>query len=208
MAPRLTNTSLRNFISTTQGKSYTVGAVTILLVLVIFMAGIFPALSSILFQIQQNGERTNALQEIETKRQTLRSLSTEEQSKHAISLSLDANLPDSLDQTGLFTIVNNMVNSVGCQLISVTFNDLESRRNFVAAFGAAQALDGKAMNITVTGNRAQMEAFVGAMENSRRVFNIVNLSMFNEDTSSSNSADSFRMDLQTEVYFWNQAKTQ
>src|SRR5689334_6840187 len=121
MAPRVTNTALRKFISTTQGKSYTVGAVTVLLVLVIFVAGIFPALSSILFQIQQNGERTEALQKIETKRQTLRALSSEEEEKHALTLSLNSNLPDTLDQKSLFDQINNIVASVGCDLLSVTF---------------------------------------------------------------------------------------
>ncbi len=206
--PRQTNATLRNFIATTQGKSYTVTGVTILLVLVIFIVGVFPAISSILFQAQQNGQRTTALDAIATKQTTLRALSTEEESKHAVSLSLNANLPDALNQSDILQNITGMANSAGCTVVSITFANLDAQRNFTAAFGASRALDGKQINITVEGDRSQMETIITELETSRRIYSVVNFSMFKRTDVSANDTTgaAFRMDMQLEVYFWNKTK--
>jgi len=209
MAPRFSSSTLRNFIATAQGKSYTIGVVTILLILVIFLVGVFPALSSIFLQIEQNSNRTQALEQIEIKRQTLRTLSVEESDKHAVTLSLNAYLPDKFDQVGIFNQLNEMATDTGSVLMAVTFINVESRRDLPAIFGTPLALDGKVINLTVEGDRTELEEFVTLMEESRRIYNIVNLSLFkvDETTLTGQSISQFKMDMQVETYFWNQAKT-
>jgi cell division protein FtsX len=80
MANRFRNDSLRTFIQTSKGKSYTVAAITILLVVVMFIFGVYPAISAIVAQINDNATRESVLSQIETKRDTLRTLVQTEQS--------------------------------------------------------------------------------------------------------------------------------
>jgi Tfp pilus assembly protein PilO len=209
MAPRFSSTTLRNFIATTQGKSYTVVVVTVLLVIVIFLAGVFPALSSIFLQIEQNNSRTEALSQIETKRQTLRTLTAEEAEKRAVALSLDANLPSELDQIGIFTSLSNIAEDSGGELVAATFVSIELRRNLPTVFGTPLALDGIVINLTVEGDRTELEEFITLMEESRRIFNIMNMSLFkvDETTFTGDTLSQFKMDMQVEAYFWDQSNT-
>ncbi len=210
MPRRFSSDRLRKFIATQQGKSYTVVSITLLLVLVIFLVGVFPAISAITFQIQENSNRQTTLEAMEQKRLILRDLITEEKSKRAVTFALQASLPDSLAQAELFTDIQALVKNSGGVLNAVGFTDLESKRALATLFNAPIALDGKTLSLNVDGNRTDIENLFTALEGSRRIYNIRNFSVFkiNGAEGSGSSAKLLRLDLKAEVYFWNKTKLQ
>lgn len=201
MASRFTNDSLRSFIKTSKGKSYTVAAITILLIVIMFIFGVYPAVGAIIAQVNDNTARENVLAQIETKRNTLRSLVLTEQSNHAVSLSLETNMPSSLDQETLYNRLVDLAKKANVSVISTNFSTVEKRRQLDVVFSTTEALQGGLLTLTVEGERDALEACLEELEMYRRIFNVRGLSMEKQDTSKASSP--FKMILQLEVYYWD-----
>ncbi len=201
MASRFTNESLRTFIQTSKGKSYAVGAVTILLVVVMFIFGVYPAVGAIIAQVNDNASREDVLSQIEEKRDTLRSLVLTEQSNHAVSLSLETNMPSSLDQETLYNRLVDLAAKSNVSVVSTNFSTIERRRQLNVVFSTTEALQGGLLTLTVEGERDDLEVCLEELENYRRIFNVRGLSMEKLDTSKVSSP--FKLILQLEVYYWD-----
>jgi len=53
MAPRFSSKQLSTFIATSRGKSYTVTAITAVLIIILVLVGVYPAISAILNQYSE-----------------------------------------------------------------------------------------------------------------------------------------------------------
>jgi Tfp pilus assembly protein PilO len=205
MARNFRSQNLRDFIKTTRGKSYTVAAVTTFLVLGLFLFAVFPATSSIFAQVRENDERELALRQIEAKRQTIRDLLSFEQQNRVNTVALSMSLPDDLQQSTILEDIQILAASSGVQVANLRFTGIESSRSNFDEFEIdSDVLDGKVVNIGVDGSRTQIQNFVTALEASRRVFNIQNLSISRREQDSTSPI--FRINIQAEVYFWNLEK--
>jgi Tfp pilus assembly protein PilO len=184
-------------------------SVTLLLVLAIFLFGVFPAISAITFQIQENNNRQDTLTALEQKRVILRNLIAEEKSKRAVTIALQASMPDDLLQAQLFTDIQKLTKNSGAVLTAVAFADLESKRALSTLFTAPLALDGKLMTLNVEGNRADLENLFTVLENSRRIYNIREFNVFKKGSAETAGPNDkiLIMDVKAEVYFWNKSKT-
>lgn len=196
---------LREFIATSQGKSYTVLVVTTVLVLLIVLLGIFPAVSAILLQVEQNNTRHLAVGEIDSKRLVLRDLTAEQNTKPAVVAALNAAIPDGdIAQDKVFTFIQKTMAANQLKFSTVSFGELEKRRSLESAFRVNATIDGMIMNLSADGTRKQIEEFIADLEDSRRIYNIRNLTVRKVDQTSASSI--FRMDVQAEIYFWNDEK--
>jgi Tfp pilus assembly protein PilO len=201
MANRFISDNLRNFIQTSRGKSQTVAATTILLLLAMFLFGVYPALGAIIEQIDVNAKRTDALGQIETKRLTLRDLVVEEGEKEAVALALNTSLPDELDQEALLSSIIGLVQETDNVLLAINFSSVESRRLVYKVFATSKALHADVITISLGGERASLEEFLRKLENARRIVNLRNISLEKDDKGGETRP--FRLEVQGEVYYWS-----
>lgn len=202
--PRFTSKILKQLLSTSQGKSYTVAAITILLVLILFVVGIFPAVSSILFQVTENDSRRTALETIEEKRQIMRKLIGEEAEKKAVSLALETYMPDEIDQKYTLAKIAEIATEAEGNLIGVGFTRLDLAKNLQQVYNiTSPLLDGYIVQISYEGSSASLEEFIEIMESKKRLFNIIDMSIFKQELEESITNQPFRMEMQAEIYYWN-----
>lgn len=201
MAPRFSNPTLQKLLTTAKGKSYTVSVVTVGLIIILLLVGVFPVVSSVFFQVSENQNKQQALTEIAEKSNTLTSLVQQEQTKRAVSLALDEYLPDGIGQEGVYTTINEIVGQTGVELASISFSDIEKRRSLRKEFKVGKTIAAKVLKISVRGSRSQLEKFITQLESARRIINILNLSEYKVDDPGVYSGD-YRLEIQAEVYYW------
>lgn len=205
--PRLRSERLRTFLKTVKGKTYTVGAITTLLVIIIFLIGVFPAISAILLQVEDNQSRITALSKIDTKRTTLRTLSNGLSTSSLAVTALNAVLPENLVQEDILNQLNGLANEYNLQLLNISFTDLDPRRNLSEVFLISnEALSGKNISINLQGGLNEIQSLLSDIENSRRIYNIKSFSVYrvlNQSGIESNLSQGYRIDIQAEMFFWN-----
>lgn len=209
MAPRLDSKKLRDFISTSKGKSYTVAISTVALILLLVVVGIFPAVNSILYQVQENDRKLGVLGTMDTKITTIRSLVQQEQLKPTISAALDKALPNGVSQEVLFDLINQGASENSVTINSLAFGEPSLSRKLPLVFiGLSPYVDSKIVTITLTGPKDDLEKFLSFLENTRRIFNVQSVSMFKLEDESGvvTSSTPSGMNISSEVYFWNTNK--
>lgn len=200
MAPRFSNPQLEKLLQSSQGKSYTVTAVTVLLLVVLVLIGVFPAVSAILFKINENGDRLDALAQITLKETTLRGLISREQDTTAVTAALNYYMPDAVSQDSIYRLVAQQGEISGAEILNIRFSDIGEKRSLVREFKVPNTVGGKVVNISASGSRNVLLELLRGLEESRRIINILGFSEFRSDTV---DPDSFRMEIQAEFYFWD-----
>jgi len=205
MPTRFRNQTLRFFLVTSQGRTYGVAFATGALTLIMLMVALFPAASSIFARLAENGQRQDAVVQINDKLTALRTLSAKEQSARTISVALDDLIPNGFKQDVLIEELLAMTNRTEVNMINYRTTDLEAAADSIKKLGALSAkVGGKLVTITVDGGRGQLESLVSELENSIRVFNIRSIS-YNLLTSTQEifvAGSAFRMTISFETYYW------
>ncbi len=207
MAPKLSaSRQIDQILETAKGKSYAVTGVTVLLVVLIVLVGIFPAISAIIFQISENNSRQEALDQVNAKREILVGLVEEEQEKRAVSLALNNYLPNEISQQSVYDVVNQvLLSGVDVDVLAIRFSDIDERRRLSSVFDVDIALSAKSLNISLAGSREEILKFTTALENSYRIINIRSLSVFTEQDEEETGL--FRAEIQAEFYYWQTSIT-
>jgi Tfp pilus assembly protein PilO len=200
MATRFNNAQLDQLLATSKGKSYTVIVVTVALIIVILLAGVFPAASAILLQVSENQNREAALQKVELKDSVLRKLVTQEKAKRAVSLALSSYFPDNITQENIYSRVAKIAADSKVEILAINFSELEDRRSLIREFKVPASVQGKNMGISLKGNREQLESFMEKIELSLRIMNILSVSEFRQEGA---RAGEHRMEIQAEIYYWS-----
>lgn len=194
-------------ISTRQGQSYAVLAGTLLLVIVLFGFGVYPLVSSIVYENEQNTIRQENLNKMEQKLSTLRQLIAEDQAKKSVSVALQSVFPDDVSQVNLIQDVTDTAKTDGVVIFSFGFGDLDTKRELDKIFSTKNPLTAKTLNMAVVGSRSEIETFIADLENMRRIVNITSMSIGKNIDEPTANRDPFRLDFQAEVYYAQKAAT-
>lgn len=205
MATRFRSEKLRQFLKTTQGRTYTVAFFTGLLVLVLILVALFPAFSSIFTQLTENGEREQALALIDEKNTTIRTLLSTEQQSRAISVALREVLPDNYDQAQMLREILQVIDETEVVMSGVRFAERETNPRQLRELQNLQGfVDFRIVTITIDGTRSNLELFLRRLESHQRVYNVRNVTtnVLADEDGGMNAITPFRMNIQTEIYFW------
>lgn len=205
MRPRFRSQSLRFLLTTSQGKTYGVAFATGALTLIMLMVALFPAASSIFARLTENSQRQEAVDQINTKLTSLRTLSSKEQTGRTVSVALDDLIPNGFNQDIVLGELLTLTNEAQVNMINYRTSNLEATAESIKKLGAlGTKIEGKLVTVTVNGGRGQLENLISALENSTRVFNIRSIS-YNLLTSTQDifvAGTAFRMTISFETYYW------
>jgi Tfp pilus assembly protein PilO len=172
---RNVNKRLNELLATSQNKSYFVGAVTVIFIVIMAMVGIIPAYSAFTFQNEENGKRDILIEKLKTKLATSQALSKEYDNKIDLVEYFAKSFPNNADQQGIVELINSMVNENSSFLDKITFN-----RNPTPAFlqlGLDAQIKSQQVSITVQGSQSSLLNIVKQIEQSRRILNIASITI-------------------------------
>ncbi|MCA9379425.1 type 4a pilus biogenesis protein PilO [Candidatus Dojkabacteria bacterium] len=195
---------ITSLVATEQGKSYTVAAVTLFLLLIMIAFGIFPVVSAVFTGIESNAVKTELLAEMKQKQQIVRGLIVEESEKHAVSLALEAALPDDMGQVKFLNDLDSLANSTGTTINILNFGALDTKRELKIIFNLTSKLKGSSVSLSVAGTRSSLEKFIAGLEQMRRIVNIQAFAIAKVDedgTKGAQFANLFKIDIQAEIYY-------
>lgn len=197
-------TRINALLSTRQRQSYALIVITIFITFVLIVLGVFPIISSILFQVEQNTSKGLILEQMETKERNLRTLINTESQKHEVTLALDAALPNTLDQSGFLETINELVDDHQAVLVFASFADIQDRRILREIFNLATDMQGKTVTIGIYGSRAGLQSLLADIEELRRVANVLNFSLARRESNDIEVipvGQEYSLTVQAEIYF-------
>ncbi|MBE2280412.1 MAG: hypothetical protein IAE91_08480 [Ignavibacteriaceae bacterium] len=206
MPPRYRNVNkrLNEVLSTSQNKSYFVGAVTVVFIVIMAMVGIIPAYSAFTFQNEENGKRDIVIEKLSNKLRISQALSKEYDQKTGLVNYFDYTFPDSAEQEEIVTLLNDIVTTNNSFLQKITFSK-NPTPNFVQS-GYEAEIKSQQVNITSEGSQSSLLNIVRDIESSRRIFNISTLTLDRkpQDIIDQGGAvnGEYTLNLQLEYYFY------
>jgi hypothetical protein len=200
---RFRSQQLRQFLTTAQGKTYTVTFFTGLLVLILVVFVMLPSFTAIFGQLAENSEREAALQQVELKNSTIRTLLAQEQQNRAITVALQQNFPDKYNQSEISAHIIKLAEESSVFLTGVRFGKMDLKRPAFQPF-PAETVDGKTLAISAVGSKGDLEKFVAAFENSQRIYNIrsINLAVNLNKQGEIDATAPFLISIQADIYYW------
>lgn len=202
--PKFESAQLIKFLTTnSQGKSYATIAGTIILLVVMFLLGVFPTVSTILQQISINGNRATYLAKLESNLSALRTLGQQQTALAPEVETLNELLPTQLPQVEIVAEVAEMSEALSVNLTGVSFSDMDSRRNLFREIKVDKKVSGHQVKISVEGPKQNLIDLVARLEASHRVFNLTSVALVAVDTRSGVPIGTFQLDLTAEFYYWD-----
>lgn len=193
-----------SLLNTRQKQSYALVAGTVLIQLLLIFGGVFPVISSILFQLEQNGTKSAILAQMETKETNLRTLINTETQKRPVTLALNAALPDGIDQSEFLDSINELAAKNSGVLIFLSFSEIPERRDLQQIFFLGSKMDGMVVTIGANGSRSGLQAFFAEVEAMRRVVNVTSFSLSRReenDLEPIKPGEEYNLNIQAELYF-------
>ena len=169
------NKRLNDLLATSQNKSYFVGAITVVFIVIMAMVGILPAYSAFTFQNEENAKRDLVIEKLTTKLRISQGLSKEYDSKISIVNYFKEIFPNTPNQDGIITLLNDIATSNSSYLSKLSFN-----KNPSVAFtqaGYEEQIKSQQVSITVDGSQSALQNIINDIENSRRMLNILSFTL-------------------------------
>jgi len=169
------NKRLNDLLATSQNKSYFVGAITVVFIVIMAMVGILPAYSAFTFQNEENAKRDLVIEKLTTKLRISQGLSKEYDSKISIVNYFKEIFPNTPNQDGIITLLNDIATSNSSNLSKLSFN-----KNPSVAFtqaGYEEQIKSQQVSITVDGSQSALQNIINDIENSRRMLNILSFTL-------------------------------
>lgn len=191
-------------LSTRQRQSYALVAITAFVALVLIGIGVFPIISSILYQLEQNGQKNEILVRMQTKEQNLRTLISAERQKREVTLALNAALPDTLMQSDFVESVNEIASKNQITLVFISFSEIQERRILREVFNLAVDMQGKTVAIGAYGSRAGLQTLLADLEDLRRVTNTMSYTLARREDNELEEiqqGQEYNLTMQAEIYF-------
>lgn len=209
MPQRYRNTTrLNELLSTSQNKSYFVGAVTVIFIVVMSMVGIVPAYSAFTFQHEENGKRDVLIEKLTKKLTISQALSREYDEKEAVVEYFAESFPDNADQEGIITLLNDIVNVNNSYIVKMTFNKNPTPSFTQLAY--EEQIKSQQVSVTAEGSQSALLSIVKDVENSRRILNIaaVTLDRKPQDVINAGTPNGeYVLNLQMEYYFYTNTES-
>ncbi len=196
---------LNEILSTSQNKSYFVGAVTVVFIVIMAMVGIIPAYSAFTFQNEENGKRDVLIEKLRKKLKTSQTLSEEYTNKSSLVDYFNKSFPASAEQQDIIDTINAIISNNGAQLNRITFNNTPSpgfaQNEYDNQVGA------QTVSITVEGSQGGLLSVVSDLENNRRILNILTLTMDRKAQEIIDAGEAFNkeyvLNVNMEYYFFS-----
>lgn len=194
---------LNELLSTAQNKSYFVGAVTVIFIVVMSLVGIIPAYSAFTFQNEENGKRDVLIEKLTKKLTISQALSREYDDKKAIVDYFAEAFPDNANQESIIMLLNDIVAVNNSFLQKMTFNKNPTPTFTQLAY--EEQIKSQQVSITVEGSQSALLSIVKDVENSRRILNIASVTIDRKpqdviDAGSPNGE--YVLNLNMEYYFY------
>lgn len=207
MPPRYRSASkkLNDLLSTSQNKSYFVGAITVLFIVLMTMVVILPAYSAFTFQSEENGKRNQLIEKLTKKLDISKKLTQEYDAKTKMVNYFKEVMPESAMQDTIMDLMNKTIESNSATLISITFNKnptpVFTQSGFDTTYKAQQ------ISLTIKGSQSSLLNIVRDVEDSRRIFNIIDLTLdrvVQEDANFTETVNDgeYTLNLHIEYYFF------
>ncbi len=199
-------TRLDKYFEDTKRRSYFVAAATTIFVLIIFLFGVRPAVSSVLKQNKANKVRDEAIDALELKLNTLRSLVQEsEQDKDLISYFNQLFPENSSDQDYVLGELVDLVQGSNLKIVSLNFVEESNFSTVQIDFGAAPQVKSLAVSVSIDGQYGDIINFLKEMETSRRVYHLNTISItkkIQQDGQDSILDLPLRLSLEMDLFYW------
>jgi hypothetical protein len=195
---------LNELLATSQNKSYFVGAVTVIFIVIMTMVGILPAYSAFTFQYEENNKRDQLIEKLSNKLKVSQTLSKEYDSKIAIVNYFAESFPDNPDQEGIVDLIKEMVAANKSYLEKITFNKNPTTTFIQSAL--EPEIQAQQVGITVHGTQSDLLTIISELESSRRILNIFSVTLDRKpqeviDTGNATNGE-FLLNVQMEYYFY------
>ena len=202
------NAKLNELLSTSQRKSYFVGFVTVLFILIMTLGGILPAYSAFTFQNEENSKRDQVIDALTAKLNTVKSLTKESQDKASEVEYFNEIFPSEPNQDEIYTLINTMVNANNLYFGRITFRKLDTIG--LAPLLVDENVGGQEANLLLQGDRDNLLNFVKDMESNRRIMNIIGVSidrksdeqLEEEASGDGGGAGSYSLIMQFQFYYY------
>lgn len=195
---------LDEILSTSQRKTYFIAFATVVFVIVVTLAGILPAFSTLTFQGEENARRQDGINKIKAKLEDAKKLSTEYNQNPNLVNYFNLIFPNNIDQQYLITKINDLVNQNNSYLSSINFSGGPS--STFQKLEISKEVDSLTLSIFIEGNLTDLQNILKAFEESRRIFNLTSLFFENKDIERQQQEAFERgnaiLNLQAEVYFF------
>jgi hypothetical protein len=202
---RFESTQLIKFLTTdSQGKSYATIAATIILMVVMFLIGVFPTISTIFQQNSINENRAAYLTKLEENLSALRTLGQAQTSLFAEVEALNAVLPTTLPQVEVISEISAMADELEVKLLAVSFSEVTDGATKTFELRVDRKVTLHQVKISARGSRVDLISFVDSLEKSKRIFDLTSASLIAEEgTFEDQTASTFRLDLGVDFYYWD-----
>lgn len=190
---------LQEILNSREGRVVTLGAVSTIALILLVVLGIFPAVNSILAQIEQNQEREVALIQIDDSIDTLVTLSQEVQEKEDLANVLRNVMPRGFSQELVLERVFALGESAEVEFSNVRFfNTPVNRERILAEEFSSLPINSKQMSIQLRGTIAQIQSYINLLEDSRYIFNLQNVDL---QRASQSIGLLYQSNIQLEIYY-------
>ncbi|MDQ6985572.1 MAG: hypothetical protein Q9M91_02065 [Candidatus Dojkabacteria bacterium] len=197
---------LDQYLANSQKKSYFVAAVTLVFTLVIFLFGIRPAITASIRQYNDNKERTDVIVQLESKLDSLKSL-TEQESLNADVIDYFRFLLPSKDRGDyIFDELTTYLNSNNIEISSIQWVRNDDQFEQLSGFLLDPPVVSRLVNIQGSTEIGDLVSFLNIIEESRRIYNVRSLQIFpvnSETLDLFSDLKPFTFNLEVQYFYWN-----
>jgi Tfp pilus assembly protein PilO len=199
------NNSLQELLKTTQGKTYTVIIVTIILIVLMFSVAIVPAYRSVTDQIAQNRVKSEYLEQLSKKEDILRILANQEnQYRQEIDIINQIYQSRQNDEFVLANL-NSLANQFNIRISSFGFSNKTLQNSSFAELDSFANLQRITINLSLEGDLQDFQYFLNSLESLPLVISVTNINYGLNTSTERDIRYRYIMNLQAEYYFWNES---
>lgn len=199
---------INQYLQTSRQRSYFVVSITVGLLVLVVIVGILPAYSAIVNQRRENRKRDEGIAQLEdviTQYQSF--ISLEETLENEISLFNEVFPSNNAPQEDVILDVINIGSVFNIEITSISFSDAVREVSLQTDFLVSPQVESQRVSITISGTRDDILSYVQALEDSRRIYNIINVVVSKNQgevvTDFNQEVDDFNATISAEFYWTN-----
>ena len=200
MALKTRSSNLSLILESTQGKTYTVILVTILVIALLLFVAALPAYLSITNQLVRNEAKTKYLGDLDTKLEHLKELSEQEKSYTEEIDILNSLFKEKRNDEFIIANISKLAEKNNCKLFNLGFSETEVPS--ISELGGFSLFSAVPVTITLNGDLVNLEKFLKDLENFPATITVKSVN-YSKDSDNVAAPNAFNMVINAEYYFWN-----
>lgn len=166
---------LNELLATSKNKSYFVGAITVLFVILMVLLGILPSYTAFTTQGEVNVRRQDVIDKLEKKRTTLENLVRQETEKKNLFNKFNAIFPDEPVQVAVLNEIEALAVKEKNLLLNSSFTEARTNADVTRKFSTSKQVKAQTLTVLMEGDRQSLVNFVRDVEMNLRVLDIKNM---------------------------------